>query len=117
MRLFTIATIACLITPSASAQFLVRNYAKFRSNEYFKAYVFGVGEGYMHANMLMSMKEAPTLYCQPEKLALSQDDYLRILDRVIKDQSQSLPPNTEIAMALLVGLSDTFPCQSSQSSP
>jgi hypothetical protein len=78
-----------------------------------KVYVYGLGEGFLFANIKATEKKTP-LYCQPDKLALSMENYVDIVDRQIKERSnrmtQAQLDEIPIAVLLFEGLQETFPC-------
>ncbi len=78
-----------------------------------KVYIYGLGEGFLLANIEATKKKAP-LYCHPDKLALSMANYVDIVDRQIKERSnrmtQAQLDEIPIAVLLLEGLEETFPC-------
>ncbi|MBI2680955.1 MAG: hypothetical protein HYX25_08120 [Candidatus Solibacter usitatus] len=48
-----------------------------------KVYVRGLGEGIFWANMMANKKKTP-LFCPPPKLALTEENFINILDSTIK---------------------------------
>jgi hypothetical protein len=53
-----------------------------------KVYIYGLGEGFLVVNIKATEKKAP-LFCQPDKRALSREDYVDIVDHQIKERSKS----------------------------
>ncbi len=66
--------------------------------------------GFANAEML-SRNQAP-FYCQPDKLAMTNDQYVQILARKVDEGTPQLKAKdfNIWPMVLLFGLQDTFPC-------
>jgi hypothetical protein len=103
-----------------SAELLVKQYREqIKSTDaavltFVKLYVQGLGDGIIWANSEVETQMSKHLFCQPTKLALTQSNYLNILDRQI-EYSKTLFTEAELEKApigffLLKGLVDTFPC-------
>ncbi len=87
--------------------------------ERLKLYIDGMGEGISWANNLIKQLYGKKLYCQPENLALNADNYLDILDRQLKKEQKRIKSlgwkdKTVLALFLLDGLQETFPCEGQQ---
>jgi hypothetical protein len=103
------------------AQFTVKDYREFSVTEngklLVKTYVKGLGEGMMIAN-LEAKKKKGTLYCAPQNLAVTPDNYLNILERQIKDIGVTMPAakvdDLPLSILLMRGLQQTFPCQTAK---
>ena len=102
-----------LFSITAFAEFLVKDYKQLKENDAMKIYVEGLGQGFSWANVVMKKETNKSLFCQPGKLALGRDNFIRILNDEIKrqeidrfDKTQEAP----IEMILLLGLKNTFPC-------
>ena len=82
-----------------------------------KLYVIGVGHGISWANTDAAQKGVP-LYCQPPKFGLNGDNYIDILEKTIKvfEAKATAKELNEfpVAMVLLTGLEQTFPCQAAK---
>jgi hypothetical protein len=80
-----------------------------------KMYVKGLGDGISWANTLVSLEDGRALYCPPDKLALTVENYLDILDRQIDARSKVVTEaklnETPLGFLLLDGLQETFPCK------
>lgn len=72
------------------------------------SYVTGLGEGLFWANAATEVSFKQRLYCQPTNLALNGHNYIEILNREIEEGAHA--QDTELGVALLVGLQKTFPC-------
>ena len=86
---------------------------KDRKDEITKNYVRGLGEGILEANTQATLKGIP-LYCQPEKLALTTENYIDMIDRQI-ETAKRYHKDEElrelgISMLLMLQLLETFPC-------
>jgi hypothetical protein len=95
---------------SPAHSFYFRNYERFKDTEGFKLYLHGVGHGYSGANADLFVRGLPLLYCQPDKLALGPENYADILQEEIR-RNRLIEPNTLVAILLLSGLQNTFPCK------
>ena len=85
---------------------------RLRASELFSGIVFALG----YANASLKGDNRAPLYCQPEKLFLSVGQHIDVLQRWIRDQKTQMPgadlkiDNMPVAMAMLLALQDTFPC-------
>ena len=81
-----------------------------------QAYIEGLGEGMMWANVRATFKGGQPLYCQPGKLSLGTDNYVDMIDHRIAALSKSLTDKelgeSLIPLLLLSALEETFPCPS-----
>jgi hypothetical protein len=108
----------CVVLPllmsvgRAGAQnFELKDYAAIRAASGFQEYIGGVGSGFSWANAwLKETRNQPPLYCVPAKLALSRENYLDILDRQVREHGDRRA-DTPVALMLLDGLVETFPCK------
>lgn len=84
-----------------------------------KIYVGGVGEGFGWANSELQSRKDKPLFCQPQKLALTNENYIRILDDELEIWEKNITDESErkkffdkvtIEPLLLQGLKRTFPC-------
>jgi hypothetical protein len=117
MRTLLILTLFCL--PLGAAGITVKQYQKeIHSSDRTRAdamklYVMGVGEGIAWANAAADKNGAP-LYCQPQNFSIDGNDYINILDKMIK----MLEPKTtakelngySVGALVLMGLQQSFPC-------
>ena len=101
----------------ATESFAVRlgKYPSLKQQDLFtlQMYVFGVGEGLSWANARVRTNKLPLLYCQPEHLAITKENFMQILDDEIKRPGTSYKDQTPIELILLEGLIRTFPCTNS----
>jgi hypothetical protein len=78
-----------------------------------RTFVNGLGSGMEWANATATLKKAP-LFCQPAHLALTEENYIDILnaqiDKRAKVKTAAELENEQIEMLLLFGLEETFPC-------
>ncbi len=98
---------------AASGGLKVKDFDQYKDQEMFKSYISDIGIGYFYANVELVMRKQKLLYCQPEKLVVTEDNYLRILEDTIKEirrKGQNLE-DSPIELILLLGLQKTFPCQ------
>lgn len=76
-------------------------------------YMSGVGNGYVWANGELKARKLPLLFCAP-KMALTQDNFLQVLIKEIKEptnQRKEWPDDTPIELVLLSALEQLFPCK------
>ena len=80
-----------------------------------QAYITGIGTGLVVANVQMWIETEKRLFCQPGKLGLEKDNFIRILDDEIKKLEQTVGFETAqdifAESVLLGGLKTTFPCK------
>lgn len=100
------------LAPSANAGVTLKEYGSAKSTDWLRNYISGVGEGIFWANNRMRNLGMPPLYCQPDKLVLTRDNYLDILERFIQEnKALNKRPESPIELLLLEGLIETFPCK------
>lgn len=97
------------ITPIIAHALNVETYKKYSHLELGKIYVSGLGGGFEWANAALESNNQKPLFCVPNKLALTQDNYLNILEDAIKETKNS--NDMLIEPMLLIQLKKTFPCK------
>jgi len=108
----TAFTLVLFMMPSAHAGFTLKEYESVKTTDWFRNYIGGVGEGIFWANDKNKNLGISPLYCQPDKLTLSADNYLNILQRFIQDnKALKKHPEAPVELLLLEGLIETFPCK------
>lgn len=104
-----------LLAGSAHAELYVPDYlvARHASNwEGTRLWVLGLGEGYMHANTKLKHRRQAPFYCQPPRLAMTADNYVRILDDYIEEQPKAADlSKITISLMMLEALEASFPCK------
>jgi len=118
-----VALLGCLLCTAAHADALTlhkyldmtRSSAK-EEQALLNAYLVGLGEGFLWAEIHLSNTRGIRLYCQPDNRVLTEKDYREILERQIQHakNAQFLQETYErdiIGMLLLTGLRETFPCE------
>jgi hypothetical protein len=113
-----IATTLLLFAASpASAEILVTGYKQLRAvgpvSDGIKAYITGLGDGYLGANIELEIRGMPRLYCQAA-IRLNGDNYVSMIDSEIERYEKSVgayPSGTDIGIVLLEALKHTFPCK------
>jgi len=118
MRILLAVCFLSLGAPQAIAQLTVKEYQARMSPDDLnrvtmtKWYVKGLAEGMTWANINLTLRNSPPLFCLPDKLALGVDNFLDIIDRRVKQLKESgkKTDDTEVGIILLGGLEDTFPC-------
>lgn len=81
----------------------------------FNIYIHGVGSGFQAANSALAESGKDQLYCAPDNLTLTPQNYKIIFEKELKRSSEifkSLPQNEPfpVEIVLLIGLESTFPC-------
>lgn len=119
MRLVKFAVIGLIIFGSflvslGNADVNLKTYESLKDTQEFKMYISAVGEGFSWANTELTGNGRSPLYCQPPKLGLTFENYLRILKDYIeknKELVKRLGDNFPVEVLLLRGLQETFPCK------
>lgn len=99
---------------SVLAEVTFNEYQAIKDKTYFKAYLNGVGRG-LHWAIIgneIYLKSDKSLYCLPNNLTLTAENYINILEQEIKtkQKTETIPPDTFIELLLMNGLMRTFPC-------
>jgi hypothetical protein len=81
------------------------------SFELVKSFVNGVADGYSWANIDAEGTWGKQFFCPPEHMAVSQDNYLDILDGFIQRNKSWLEEDTPIQPIIIRSLIETFPCK------
>ena len=81
------------------------------SFELVKSFVNGVADGYSWANINAEGTWGKQFFCPPEHMAVSQDNYLDILDGFIERNKSWLEEDTPIQPIIIRSLIKTFPCK------
>jgi hypothetical protein len=99
---------------SASAGMTVKEYEKFKNDDFMKMYIYGVGVGYSWANAELLTLKRPLLYCAPETLVLHGENYIQILNQRIEAvrriAGDEVLSEYYIEIMLKDGLKQAFPC-------
>jgi hypothetical protein len=95
----------------AKAEVQVKDYDRLKDTAWFKIYMNGVGVGFERVNAYLSEVKRAPLYCQPEKMTLTSEDYLNIIQDSIRKNKDTIKFNYPIEMILLRGLMEKFPCK------
>ena len=118
-----VALLGCLLCSAARAdaltlhQYLDMTQSSTKDEQaLLNAYLVGLGEGFLWAEIHLSNTHGIRLYCQPDSRVLTEKDYREILERQIHNakNAQFLQEASErniIGMLLLTGLRETFPCK------
>lgn len=107
---FTFIVTLCFVS-FTNAEVQIKDYDSVKNTQIFKAYISGVGMGIFWANAQLQSTGQPLLYCPPEKLVLTTENYLRILQETINKYENIIKSDTCVEMLLLKGLTETFPCK------
>ena len=99
-----ISLLGLLQALTANAEVTTAIYKK--NPDAYKIYIAGVGTGYSWANTQLDVEKRKMLYCQPPKLALDGENYVRILNDGINTADTGL-----IELTLINQLIRTFPCK------
>jgi hypothetical protein len=105
-----------LFTTSASAEVTLKEYqsAKVAGGpdwELMKLYFRAAGTAYLYADATLELDHKPTLFCVPRHLALTDENYIDIIDKQIAHASPPFHDDFKIDGLLLRGLMFTFPCK------
>src|ERR1035438_7029748 len=80
------------------------------------AYIEGVGHGIQTASVVARIQGNKQLYCIPDKLILTGENYMGMIDREIKEQARIEPDEVlgkrPLGVVLLYALTETFACPS-----
>ena len=88
-------------------KYVLENYKK---NILVKPYLFGLGEGMRTSATFQELfKDNSKIFCMPDKMRPSADDYFAIFKTQYFKLSE--PENNLTANVLIFGLEDTFPCK------
>jgi hypothetical protein len=110
----TFVVVAMVVACSAQAsEFTTRTYDTAKQQPWFQSYVLGVGTGYSWANTELSGTHRKLLYCQPKEFALTEENYLDILEGQVKAERAGGHADLPVPLELLLlkGLERTFPCK------
>lgn len=96
-----------------SAAVDVGTLAQFRESDQFKAYLDGVGNGWLWANARLDAKKQPRLFCVPTNLFLRAENYIGLADSKIKSARAQgeLNDRYPIELIILMALEEAYPCQ------
>jgi hypothetical protein len=72
-------------------------------------FIQGVGEGFMFANAALESKKILPIYCQPKKLAITSEQYVKFLDEAASNLGESAN-EYPVSLLLLDRLKTVFPC-------
>jgi len=109
MQWFLMSLMGCLVLSGpASAEGTANEVLSAPSRE-LKIYFTAMGVAFSWSNGYIRAKGGTPMYCQPEELALSGQQYIEILRNHIQDNSQA--GDLPVGFALLQALSSIFPCQ------
>lgn len=75
------------------------------------AMVGSAGEAFGWYNLELKARGEHPLYCAPEKLAITREQYMEILKRKVAEDKQKSADFRSWPLFLLNGLIDTFPCK------
>jgi hypothetical protein len=79
----------------------------FTLNEFF---IFGVAEGFSWATINSEANEGKRLFCPPEHMAVSQNDYLYIFNRYRDENKSWIADDTPIQPIIIKSIIAAFPC-------
>jgi hypothetical protein len=72
------------------------------------AYLRGISAGLGWANALIAQSGERPIYCQPDKLALTDEQRLDILNRFLAEYPRVA--EQQVGVVLMAALKDAFPC-------
>ncbi len=95
----------------ANAEVQIKDYDRLKDTAWFKIYINGVVVGFERGNAYLNEVKRAPLYCQPEKLTLTSEDYLNIIHNSIRKNKDTIKPNYPVEVILLQTLMEKFPCK------
>jgi len=119
IMLAIVIIMACVNNSAAEETFKgvsVGSYLEFRNSggaafEMIRSFVNGVADGYSWANIDAEGNWGKQFFCPPEHMAVSQNNYLDMLDGYIEKNQSWLADETPIQPIMIKSLIDTFPCK------
>ena len=115
--------IGCVIALWANSAYALK-YALLLKNEDEKdvawsldrAYIRGVGQGFVLANAMMLNEGKKPMYCQPGDLVLDETSYIHLIKKTAQNYQDAMGKKFEdddfgVERLLLLGLKNTFPCK------
>jgi len=81
-------------------------------NKEFAALIIGGGRALESVNIYLDMAKSPMLFCVPKNLAITGDQYIRILSAFIEKNPKvgNLDLNS-LGFGLILAMIDVFPCK------
>ena len=95
--------------------FTLKSYQELRLKKddltylFFKSWLDGIYNGLVIADVFGSDLNNNSIFCQPEKLALTEENLEDIINRYIK--TRQIKPDSDLAIILVFALQEVFPCQ------
>lgn len=121
MKKCAICSIALTMMASQAGAIDMATYAQLKeaSEDSMQIYITGIGEGILAANQQLISKDRRPLYCQPGQLSLNTKNYgdifekqLDIIERMLEKAGKKSELSTwPVALILVLGLVETFPCK------
>lgn len=106
LAMATPLVLSLLVAGTATADIFFEDFDKNRNNPPYQFYLQGVADGIAWANSI-GRNEGHGLLCPPDKMAITPEQYLDILDRYMRDH----PGGADYrGMSLVLALKETFPC-------
>ena len=112
-RILFIAVTMALASGSAFAEIYVKDYERLKNDKSFQIYINGVGRGIIWADVFHIRQNSKPMFCIPEKLSLTGDNFISIIDNELKEHNKLYKPDSAVEMVLFYGFINTFPCTSS----
>ena len=76
-----------------------------------KIYLIGVGEGFKWSNAALASKRLTPLFCAPEQVPLTHENYLLFIDEMLERHREGLTQQQlPVEAILLKALQDRLPC-------
>jgi hypothetical protein len=83
-----------------------------------RIYLLGLGEGFRLANLVLSQRSDPLLFCAPEQPAMTADVYKQVIEASLSQARDMLVrQERSIESILLEGLQDRHPCDKRTAEP
>ena len=97
----------------ACAEFLLKDYNKYKDVEGFKSYLVGFGRGMQWLNIVTESEGRKPLICLPQKLSIDETMVLGIIEQEIRKPSDGVPykEDTSIELIAVRAFIGRFPCK------
>ena len=99
--------------PGYAAEGTIRDLLAATGNEHivYQINIGGIGNGFSWANTLLVGRGDKQLYCAPQELAITKDQYFSIFRQHAEENPSMLDfPSSARGIVLAYGLQKTFPC-------
>ena len=109
MQKTLLSLIGCLVLSGPAGAEGTANEVLSAPSRELEIYFTAMGVAFSWSNGYIRANGDTSMYCQPEKLALSGQQYVEILRDHVRDNSRA--GDLPVGFAMLQALSSIFPCQ------